>query len=171
MEEFNIKIKGVADGKHYHSFVIDDSFFNDYNNSEIKNANILASVTLEKKLDRLSLFVNLDGKVNNMLCDICAEKISLDINSKNRIHIHDDENNFQNKDEEVLCVNPSEKEINIKHLLFEFVNLALPTKRQHKINADGTSNCNQEMLDLISKYTNPTKNMSDPRWDKLKTIK
>ena len=77
----------------------------------------------------------------------------------------------QNKDEEVLCINPSEKEINIKHLLFEFVNLALPTKRQHKINADGTSNCNQEMLDLISKYTNPTKNMSDPRWDKLKTIK
>ena len=59
----------------------------------------------------------------------------------------------------------------LKQLIFELIILNIPNRRQHAFNEDGSSNCNEEMIDLVNKYTVTEEKSSDPRWDALKKLK
>mgnify|MGYP001295129460 CR=1 FL=1 len=44
-------------------------------------------------------------------------------------------------------------------------------KQQHPLNDKGEVTCNEEMVNLIAKYTVKQEKSSDPRWDALKDLK
>ena len=170
MNEYNITIGGIEEGNHSFIFDIKDSFFKAFSQSEVKSANIVATVLLEKEDNKLALCIQLSGKVNHLLCDICAEEISIDISSNTKMIIKETSENLESTDE-ILYVNSNENELSIEHLLFELITLSLPNKRQHPENKDGTTNCNTEMISFIEKYNNIEEKSSDPRWDALKNLK
>lgn len=163
-------IKGIEEGIHSFTFDIRDSFFTAFSHSEVRCANINANVFLKKEINKLVLGIELSGKVNHLLCDICAEDISVDISSITKMIIKETSENLESTDE-VIYVNSNENELSIKHLLFELITLALPNRRQHPKNKDGTTNCNTEMLSLIEKYNGIEEKLSDARWDTLKDLK
>ena len=105
-----------------------------------------------------------------MLCDICAEEISIDISSITKMMIKETSENLESTDE-IIYINSNDNELSIKHLLFELITLSLPNRRQHPVNEDGTTNCNTEMINLIDKYNHIEEKSSDPRWDALKDLK
>jgi hypothetical protein len=82
MNYYEIKFNGIKDGRHSNSFEIKDKFFDTFENSEIKQAEITASITLNKQDNKTTLDINLVGTVNNIPCDICTEKIDIPISSK-----------------------------------------------------------------------------------------
>lgn len=170
MDEYKITIEGIAEGIHSFTFYIKDSFFKAFSQSEVRCANIITTVLLEKKNDKLALSIQLKGKVNHLLCDICAEDISVNISSTTKMIIEKTSEDLESTDE-IIYVNSNKNELSIKHLLFELITLSLPNKRQHPLNKDGTTNCNTEMISLIEKYNNIEKKSSDPRWDALKDLK
>ena len=49
MNYYEIKFNGIKDGSHSNSFEIKDKFFDTFENSEIKQAEIIASTTLNKQ--------------------------------------------------------------------------------------------------------------------------
>lgn len=169
MTDYIIKIHGINNGEHLHLFNIKNEFFEKFNNSEIKNANINAKVVLNKTDNKLSLFIKISGKVNDLLCDFCAEKISVNISLETSIIIVENDEKLSSTDE-IIYVKPNEREITINHLLFELIILSLPNKRQHALNEDGSTNCNEEMLKLIKAYSKKKKT-SDSRWNILKDLK
>ena len=61
--------------------------------------------------------------------------------------------------------------LDLKQLIFEIIILNLPNKRQHPFDEEGNSTCNEEMVDLVNKYTEVEEKSSDPRWDALKNLK
>ena len=81
MNKYQIIIGGIEEGIHSFTFDIKDSFFKAFSQSEVRCANIIATVLLEKENNKLELSIELNGKVNHLLCDICAEDISVDISS------------------------------------------------------------------------------------------
>ena len=170
MNEYRIRIRGIKEGIHSFTFEIKDSFFKAFSQSEVRCANIIATVLLEKENNKLELSIELNGKVNHLLCDICAEDISVDISSITKMIIKETSENLESTDE-VIYVNSNENELSIDHLLFELITLSLPNKRQHPENEDGTTNCNIEMINLIDKYNNVEEKSSDHRWDALKDLK
>ena len=170
MNEYRITIGGIEEGIHSFTFDIKDSFFKAFSRSEVRYANIIATVLLERENNKLELAIELNGKVNHLLCDICAEDISVDISSITKMMIKETSENLESTDE-VIYINSNENELSIEYLLFELITLSLPNRRQHPENKDGTTNCNTEMISLIDKYNNIEEKSSDARWDALKDLK
>ena len=170
MNEYRITIGRIEEGIHSFTFDIKDSFFKAFSQSEVKHANIVSTILLERKNNKLALSIELNGRINHLLCDICAEDISVDISSITKMMIKETSENLESTDE-IIYINSNENELSIEHLLFELITLSLPNKRQHPENEDGTTNCNTEMINLIDNYNNIEEKSSDPRWDALKDLK
>ena len=161
----NIKISGINDGKYLYTFHVNKNFFKQYIHSEIKHGNITAKFLLEKKNQSLSLNIQLTGEIDHLQCDICTEDLSVDISFKTRMIITITSEKRMSTDD-IIYVSPNQKEINLDHLLFELITLAVPNRRRHH-----KTKCNTEMIDLIELYSNNKKTSSDPRWSTLKNIK
>ncbi len=169
MNEYSILIKGVEEGVHSFNFNIKDAFFKKFEKSEITKADIRAHVVLEKKNNRLTLFFNISGEINNLLCDICAESIPVSIQTKTKMLIQEN-SKFLNRDDEIIYVSKNNNKIILDSLLFELITVAIPATRRHKFK-NGKRECDKEMLRLIEKYKNHSFPSTDPRWDALKEIK
>ena len=170
MNDFKIKLGAINGGENYFLFEIKDQFFEEFTLSDVEHANVTATALLDKEGDRLGLTLSIDGKINKLLCDICTDEISVDINAKTKVIIKTTDEDLVSTDE-IFYVKTSENAIDLKQLIFELIILNIPTKRQHAFNEDGSSNCNQEMTDLLNKYTVIEEKSSDPRWDALKKLK
>ena len=170
MHDFKIKLGAINGGENYFIFEIKDQFFEEFTLSDVEYANITATALLDKDGDRLSITLTIDGKINKLLCDICTDEISVDINAETKVIIKTTDKDLVSTDE-IFYIKTSENEIDLKQLIFELIILNLPKKRQHGFNQDGNSKCNKEMIDLVNKYTVAEEKSSDPRWDALKELK
>ena len=99
MNDYSVMVKGVKEGLHSFNFYIKDAFFKKFEKSEITQADICANVVLEKKNNRLTLFFNISGKINNLLCDLCAESIPVAIQTKTKMIVQ----------ENSTCLNPTDE--------------------------------------------------------------
>tara|TARA_B100000767_G_scaffold214527_1_gene201974 strand:+ start:2527 stop:3045 length:519 start_codon:yes stop_codon:yes gene_type:complete len=170
MNDFKIKLGTINSGENYFTFEIKDQFFEEFTLSEVEYADITVIAFIDKDGDRLGLKLCIDGKINKLLCDICTEEISVCITAETKVIIKKTNNDLVSTDE-IFYIKESENSIDLKELIFELIILNLPKKRRHALNNDGSSNCNKEMLDLVSKYTILEEKSSDPRWDALKKLK
>ena len=73
--------------------------------------------------------------------------------------------------DEVIYVLPNQYQLQINQLIFEMINLSIPTKRTHPIDEQGNDKCDKEMLELMEKYATKTKQEIDPRWEVLNKLK
>ena len=114
MNYYEIKFNGIKDGSHSNSFEIKDKFFDTFENSEIKQAEITASTTLNKQENKTTLNISLVGTVNNIPCDICTDKIDIPISSKTKYIVKERKNN-NSYNEDVIFVDALENTINLKN--------------------------------------------------------
>ncbi|MBG65646.1 MAG: hypothetical protein CMP73_03190 [Flavobacteriales bacterium] len=162
---YQLSLNDISKGDFLQKINIKDSFFEDFSYSEIKYTNITATIKSEKIGKELSLSIELDGWVNNLLCDLCAGDLSIKIFSKTNFILKYTAQKLESNDE-IIYVKPNQNKLSLKHLLFELVILSIPNKRQHNNNE-----CSNEMVELIKKYKKKEKKVSDPRWDALKKLK
>ena len=85
MNDFEIKLGSISSGSNYFLFEIKDSFFEEFILSDVEYANIKAKAALDKEGDRLYLTLTIDGEINRLLCDICTDEMSVDINAKTKV--------------------------------------------------------------------------------------
>lgn len=175
-EEYKIKFTSLKEGFHNFSYNIGQEFFEHIEYSEIKKAEIVVNLSLEKKSTMMILSFKINGKAE-VMCDRCTDNFFIDIDSDEELIYR-----FGNEDlgdEKVIVVYPNEIEIDISHPIYEFINLSLPTRRLHET----TEDCNQDMLKEISNYLLIEENDSeevnnnneneeiDPRWSALNKLK
>ena len=110
MSDYRIKIGGIADGIHSFTFEIKDSFFKAFSQSEVKHATIIATVLLEKQSDKLALSIQLNGEVNHLLCDICAEDISVEIAFATKMIVKETSEDLESTDE-IIYINSNDNEL------------------------------------------------------------
>jgi uncharacterized protein len=170
MNDFIIKLGALTNGINSFSFDIKDQFFEAFTLSDVEHADIIASASLDKDGDKIGLKLRIDGKINNQLCDICTEELSIDITAETDVVLEITDEYLDSTDE-IFYIKKSENSLNLKQLIFEIIILNVPKKRQHPFNKEGNSTCNEEMIDLVNKYTKAEEKSSDPRWDALKNIK
>jgi len=170
MNAYKIKLGSITTGKNSFSFEIKDQFFEAFTLSDVEHAEIIATALLDKDGEKLALTLTIDGKINKLLCDICTEEISINITAEINVLIKITDEDLMSTDQ-ILYIKNSDNSIDLKQLIFELIILNLPKKRQHPLNKQGEITCNQEMVDLIKRYTIKQKKSSDPRWDALKDLK
>jgi len=170
MNDYKIKLGGITNGKNSFSFEIKDQFFEAFTLSDVEHAEIIATALLDKDGEKLALTLTIDGKINKLLCDICTEEISVNITAETNVIIKITDEDLTSTDE-IIYIKKSENEIDLEQLIFELIILNLPKKRQHPLNDKEEVICNEEMVNLIKKYTVKKQKSSDPRWDALKDLK
>jgi uncharacterized metal-binding protein YceD (DUF177 family) len=170
MNNFTVNLGEITSGKNSFSFQIKDQFFESFAFLDVENGDINAIANICKDGEKMSLNLIVEGQLNQLVCDICTDDLSVDLSAETNMVIEKTDSDLVSTDE-VYYVKKSEKKIDLKQLFFELIVLNIPKKRQHNLDNMGKSTCNKEMLDLVNKYSQVEQKTSDPRWDVLKCLK
>jgi uncharacterized metal-binding protein YceD (DUF177 family) len=165
---FTIPIGGIKNGHHTFEFEINKPFFDQFEESEIKEGELTAVADLVKSSSHIDLDIRISGKVS-LFCDRCLEIFDHPVDCENRLLVkfgsaRDD------SDPEIITVPHDENELDLKQYFYEFIHLALPIKRVHPDNADGVSTCDPVMLQKLKEHLVEDDKGDDPRWDELKKL-
>jgi len=166
---YMIPLSGLKEGNHLYDFKIDDEFFAEFEESEIKSADLTAFIRLIKRSAHVELKVELKGSVE-IMCDRCLENFFQEINAENDLFIKYG-NNREEVDDKVVIIPFGESGLDLKQLIYEFAHLGLPLQRIHPDDKKGNSTCSPEMLMKLGEHMISRNEGIDPRWQELNKLK
>ncbi|HTH83735.1 MAG TPA: DUF177 domain-containing protein [Mucilaginibacter sp.] len=170
LRNYSIPFTGLALGKHHFEYDINDAFFDEYEYSLVKKADLKCKVELEKQETMLILSFQITGTVD-ATCDRCLSQYPqvLDINEQQIAKFTDED---IDEDDDIITLGKNEHEIALAGLIYEYINVAVPfiTVCDDEGN---TPYCDKEMLNKLNDLSanNEQDENPDPRWDALKKIK
>ena len=170
LRTYDIPFTGLKLGKHVFEYDITDSFFDDFEYSLVKKANLKCEVELDKQETMIILNFHITGAVD-LNCDRCLAAFPhpVDIREQQIAKFSDEE---IDEDEEIITLGKNDHEINIAGLIYEYINVAVPF---YSVCGDegNTPYCDKEMLKDLNKLSvnNEQTGQNDPRWDALKKFK
>ena len=167
--DFVISFGSLSAGEHEFEFEVNDSFFQQFENSIIQNGNVDVLVVLERKDNMLLLDFTMEGTVT-VSCDRCLEDLDLDIEGYNELIVKIGSEN-EELTEDVIVISSKEHEIDVAQYIYEYLTLMIPMRNVHD-EEEGSHGCDPEVLKEIEKHLSrsPDDPPSDPRWDDLKNI-
>lgn len=170
LKEYSIPFTGLKLGKHQFEYTVNDAFFNEFEYSLVKKANLVCQVELERQETMLILNFHISGTIDTN-CDRCLAQYpqQVDIHEQQVAKFSEEE---LGEDEEIIVLTKNDHEINIAGLIYEYTNVALPFITVCD-NEGETPYCDKEMLENLNKLSANTEQneVADPRWDALKKIK
>lgn len=169
LRTYSIPFTGLKLGKHVFDYDITDSFFDDYEYSLVKKANLKCEVELDRQETMLILSFHITGDIG-LSCDRCLAEFPGTVNIREQQIAKFSEEEID-ENEEIITLGKNDHEINIAGLIYEYINVAVPF---YSVCSDegNTPYCDKEMLKEISKLSvnNEQNEQEDPRWDELKKI-
>ncbi len=165
---FKLPISGLKEGHHFYDFEIGNKFFEEFEESEIKEGDLSVRVELDKRSSHFDLVVKISGRVR-ICCDRCLEMFFHPVECENKLLIKFGKV-WDDSDPDIIIIPADEPELDIEQYLYEFIHLALPIKRIHPPDATGASTCNPEMLNKLNQHLVNENKLNDPRWDELKKL-
>jgi len=170
LRDFSIPFTGLKLGKHQFEYLVTDAFFNEFEYSLVKKANLKCEVELERQETMLILNFHISGTVDAN-CDRCLAQYPqiLDIYEQQVAKFSDE---AIGEDEEIVILTKNDHEVDISGLIYEYINVAMPFITVC-IDEGRTPYCDKEMLDSLNKLSANTEQteQTDPRWDVLKKFK
>ncbi len=169
--QYTIPFSGLKEGKHLFEFTADDRFFTGFEQSDIERGEVTIQVELEKRSTYMALIFTVKGEVE-LTCDRCLEKYMQPIKSKNRLMVKFSEEKVED-DVEIIYIHPTEYQLEVAQLIYEFIVLSLPIRHVHPDDKDGKSLCDPAMLQKLDEYKtsdHSNNEPEDPRWNELKKI-
>ncbi|MFH2141110.1 MAG: DUF177 domain-containing protein [Bacteroidota bacterium] len=169
-DQYIIPLRGIKDGDYLYSFIADDKFFEQIDESEIKQGNFKTDVKIERRGNLITMRLNISGVVI-VPCDRCLDDLNLSFKTNQEIFIKFGETQF-NDNQDYIFLSDDDDSLNIAQYIYEYIILALPFKRVHSNDIRGTSKCNPEMLKILGEYSiTNNENKTDNRWNELKKLK
>ena len=161
--EYVIGFSGLAEGKHDFHYKIDNTFFEQFDYSDIEGADLTLDVILEKKPNMIIVDFDVKGSLR-VMCDRCTDSFDYPVEGKDDVIYKFSETELD--DEKVIAILPHEVEIDITVPVFEFTSLLLPSRRVHT-----EGECNEQMLKEIDNYLMIESNADDSESDQGKRFR
>ena len=169
LRNYSIPYTGLALGRHTFEYDIKDAFFDEYEYSLVKKADLKCRVDLEKQETMMILDFYITGTID-ATCDRCLAQYPqvVDIKEQQIAKFSDEE---VAEDDEIISLGKSEHEIMLAGLIYEYINVAVPFILVCN-NEGNTQYCDKDMLAELSKLkeNNEQTESTDPRWDALKNL-
>ncbi len=168
--DYKIPFRGLEEGKHEYRFSIDNKFFEDIPEGEVKEGKLEAHVELLKRTTGMECFFTVSGKVK-VACDRCLDEYLENIEYTGKLFFEFGEETQEISDE-LIVLSGAEDYLDMADYFYEFINLSLPFQKLHPDDAEGNSLCNQKMIDKLNELQGDNNNdeIDDPRWDKLRDL-
>ena len=167
---YALPLSGLKEGLHTFDFEIGKEFFEEFEESEIKEGRLTAIVKMEKRSTHSDLNVRISGTVM-ISCDRCLEMFSWPVDCENRLLVKSGKE-ISDEDPELVSLSTDEHELDLRQHFYEYIHLSLPIKRVHPDDKNGKSTCDPEMLSRLKELLVDEENEqhNDPRWDDLKKL-
>jgi uncharacterized metal-binding protein YceD (DUF177 family) len=165
---YAIPLSGLKEGHHTIDFKIGKEFFEQFEESEVKEGSLIANIEMDKRSSHLDFVLRISGSVR-ICCDRCLEMFFQPVNCENRLIVKFGKS-IEDIDPDILSVPADEHELDLQQHIYEFILLALPIKRVHPDDNNENSTCDPEMLKKLEELIVEEENENDPRWDELKKL-
>ena len=165
---YTIPLGGLKEGHHTIDFEIDKEFFEQFEESEVKEGSLIANIEMDKRSTHLDLVIRVSGSVR-ISCDRCLEMFSQPVSSENRLLVKFGKS-IEVIDPDILSVPIDEHELDLQQQIYEFILLALPIKRVHLADKNGKSTCDPVMLKKLEELLVEEEKDNNPQWDELKKL-
>ena len=143
LDQFSIPVSGLRNGLHGYEFNIENSFFEEFEGSPIKNGQVAVHLDFDKREDMYVLMFSFEGKVE-VICDRCLDPFNLPIEDRQSLMVKFDEEPWEDAD--VVFIVKGTQEMNVAKYIYEFINLAVPISKTHD---DAGDQCNPDMLKYL----------------------
>jgi len=164
---YSISYKGLKLGKHSFDFEINNDFFAEFPEGEVKEGTLTAKVMMNKQNNLLEFDIVIKGKVK-VTCDRCLEQFFLPIEYKGFLVAKIGNEEVEDQ-ADIIFLTEDDHEVNLAQYLYESIHLSLPLKRYHGLKGSRIEDCDQEMLKYI-KFEDDDQAEVDPRWQALKDL-
>jgi uncharacterized protein len=166
-----LPLSGLNEGHHTFDFEIEKEFFEEFEESEVKEGCLKAYIEMDKRSSHLDLLIRISGTIL-ICCDRCLEIFSRPVDCENRLLVKLGKS-ISDDDPDIISITFDEHELDLKQHFYEYIHLALPIKRVHPDDKNGKSTCNPAMLEKLNELLVNEENeqQNDPRWDELKKLK
>ena len=137
--DFLIPIKGLSTGKHNYTFTLDTSFFNRFDETLLTEADLTATIVLDKQ----PLWIGVSGVVKGEVitaCDRCLDELRIPLETDVKLIVKFARSEGEEDNDEVMILDPGEAELNLEQFFYDYVCLSLPLQRVHN-----EGECNSEM--------------------------
>lgn len=165
---FAIPVSGLKEGLHNYDFEINNTFFDQFEESEVKEGTLTVSVEADRRSSHIDIVVRIRGKVT-ITCDRCLGIFLHQVICENRLLVKFGKTP-DDTDPDIITIPADEYELDMKQYLYEYIMLALPIKKAHPADKNGRSTCDPEMLKKLDEYIVHGETGTDPRWDELKKL-
>ena len=171
LSDYTIAFSALSEGGHQFDFSVDQRFFEEFEQSEIKTGKVKVQVKLEKRSTYLRLSFVIAGEVE-LVCDRCLDNYMQPIKGSYPMLVKFSETETDDGDD-VIYIHPGAHEVNVSGLIYEFIVLSIPIRHIHPEGKSAKVTCNPEMISKLSQYrATETEEGTpiDPRWNELKNI-
>lgn len=144
---FTIPLAGLPFGHTDYQYVINDSFFEDKDYSEVRKGIVNFHVCVDKMETMFVLTMNFEGKVV-LQCDRCGDDYEQAITDSAKIYLKYSAEK-DNDDEDIIIITKNDNEFDLSDLIYEYIILSLPIHRTH----DDESMCNKEAMERLHDFS------------------
>ena len=147
-DNFIIPLNGLASGESRFSWHAGKEFFEAFENAEILDADLDASVIVEKSGRYLEVDCEIDGTVT-VACDRCLEDLEMPVAADILLSVkygnEESSEDHQEGEREIVFVPEGEAELDLSQIIYDYVCLSLPMQRHHD-----EGECNPDALKFLT---------------------
>lgn len=169
LQEFNINFGRLKLGKHEFSFQVDQKFFEQFEQSIIGKCNMKVDLIIDKTRLNLMKFHFIIGGSADFPCDRCNDDLPYNMDGEFDILIKlEEQEGIEN--EEIIFLPSEAYEYNIAELLYDFLILSIPFKKDCLRENHPTCIKIDELIDSGSHNDDEDDEEGDPRWNDLRKL-
>jgi len=173
--EFEIAFVGLKPGLHEYNYVINDKFFEIFQQQDFRNCEANVRLLLDKKSSFMLLKFEIGGSLE-VTCDRCNNNLPLELWDEFNITVKMVEEpelmNGQEDDPDVYYISRNESHIDISNWIYEFINLSLPMQKTCSYEKMDGPYCNEIARELLQRsQPNKTEEKQNPIWKGLEKFK
>lgn len=166
LKDFVIHFVGLSAGEHRFDFDLDQKFFEHFENSQIGNCSLHATVDMNKQERMLVFDISLGGTVQ-VMCDRCGGEFEHPLSGTSQLIVKFGTSHTE-ESEDVVVIPESDYKFDLAPYIYEYATLALPVRILHPDDENGNPTCDPDMLQRLNQLTHTTH--TDSRWDILRNI-
>ena len=168
LSPYLIKFSGLKEGLHLFNYELGTKFFKNFDYYDFLDAKLFARLELEKQSTLLNLKFSFSGEIE-VQCDVSMESFNLDLETEHAVVVKF-KDDITSTDDKVIFMPAGSHSIDVSHLIYESIILAVPQKKVHPGIENGSLKSEiVEKLEALKPKKN-FKEKTDPRWDKLKDL-
>ena len=158
----------MKEGIHLFNYELGNKFFKNFDYYDFLDAKLFARLDLEKQPTLLNLKFSFNGEIE-VQCDVSMESFDLKLETEHAVVVKF-KDDIISTDDKVIFMPVGSHSIDVSHLIYESIILAVPQKKVHPGIENGS--LKSEIVEKLEELR-PKKNFNektDPRWDKLKDL-